>query len=572
MVSALLPKTNRITLKWICRMAIWMMISIVWGTSSWAAGADDLLKAAQKELGNAQRNMFSCKTEQAIAGLQKAQELIEQAKASDPNNKKIKGLESKAGKLCKDLERRTGKDLGGGTLSSKKSAPAPAAKPAASKPASKPAAARQAVQKPASSGAATKEKLPYNARKYFFNVDRDLNNMERYFDQIAKADRDDLKKLNIKHIENGLKGCESNLKKAREEAAKKGVNAHPKFDDAEKRIAGYEERLKKEKGGFEQAQAEQKAKGAKVQADADAMRAEYDRLRDFFNKTPGTVIYYNDIKAPEKLIGEIENFEKNDLAGVKDKIQAFEAKYGTDPEKIEKEADAAGYASNSGYDASYGYRKLSEGIAKVAKTRTVMAEDLIKRMEMTLEHHVSGGHDFFVLEGVKDARAWLKLAERYDAGNPKVKQAVSEFDARAQKCMADFNAKVDNRKWPAHAANAPGNAKSLAKAALDYFKNDVGWGKRDQNPRAKDKEPRIPVAVSVRGPWSVQKKNILGEPIMWGLPVFLAVELESEKPMKVMRVFNLTLRTQEAKGVKKAPPFFSATVGDSWYIRPNAVK
>ncbi len=68
------------------------------------------------------------------------------------------------------------------------------------------------------------------------------------------------------------------------------------------------------------------------------------------------------------------------------------------------------------------------------------------------------------------------------------------------------------------------------------------------------------------------KKNLLEEPIQYGLPIVSAEQVESEKELDLARVYEGTLLTEEYKGVKTAPPFIGAAVGDSYYIRPSAVK
>jgi len=83
---------------------------------------------------------------------------------------------------------------------------------------------------------------------------------------------------------------------------------------------------------------------------------------------------------------------------------------------------------------------------------------------------------------------------------------------------------------------------------------------------------RHPLAVIVTGPWSVQKKNLLGEPIMYGLPIKLAVKVDEDKELDAVRVYDLTMRTMEKRGVKMEPPFDHITVGNSYFIRPNKVK
>lgn len=48
--------------------------------------------------------------------------------------------------------------------------------------------------------------------------------------------------------------------------------------------------------------------------------------------------------------------------------------------------------------------------------------------------------------------------------------------------------------------------------------------------------------------------------------------MDGEKKDNLARVYNLTLRNAESANAKPEPPFTEITVGDSWYIRPSAVK
>jgi hypothetical protein len=159
------------------------------------------------------------------------------------------------------------------------------------------------------------------------------------------------------------------------------------------------------------------------------------------------------------------------------------------------------------------------------------------------------------------------MAAAFKPDNEKVQSLKESLDGTLAEDMQQFKKKLRVRTWPEHAADAPKKAKKLAGIALDYFKNSPDWGKRPA-----DKEGRIPLAVSITGPWSIQKRNILGEPIMYGLPVKFAVQVPKEKSDGLARVYTLTLRTQERKGVKAEPPFDSVTVGNSYYISTTAVK
>ena len=76
-----------------------------------AADADGLYKEADKAIRNSQRAMFNGKMEESRELLNKAGELIEQIKAADPGDSRLKTLESKYAKQAGDLDRRTPKDM-----------------------------------------------------------------------------------------------------------------------------------------------------------------------------------------------------------------------------------------------------------------------------------------------------------------------------------------------------------------------------------------------------------------------------------------------------------------------------
>ena len=80
------------------------MVAVVFAEDTQA-----LLKQVDKDLRAAERDMFSGKTEKAIASLENINLSIQKVKADDPNNPKLKTAENKYNKLVKDLERRTGK-------------------------------------------------------------------------------------------------------------------------------------------------------------------------------------------------------------------------------------------------------------------------------------------------------------------------------------------------------------------------------------------------------------------------------------------------------------------------------
>jgi hypothetical protein len=532
------------------------------GLSSWAGAVT--VSEVSSALRQAERDMFNGKSDKAIAALENIRQALTALKAEDPNNTSIASLESKYTKLVKDLERRTGKDLGGGTLTAAAASTETAmpGKPASgSEPGAEAATAAAPVE---GAEAAPAAKLPYDARRPMSQVDRLLNslasNLENLADPEYPGDKDQL----VGNIEAKLPEIRSTLDQAKSFAAEKGVTSHPDFDSAEARLSEAEQVVAQAKGQYEEDKAAAAAMSGEVGADVAALKAEYDRVSSIFDAATGTAIYYNDLEPVEKLIVQIEDFENSELPGVRKAMDAFAAKYGATREEIDGKADAMGYSGD--YRASFPYTELAEGIENVAKTRVVMAEDLVAKANQRLANIQEGrGHDFSVGEQYAMVKAWYDMAARYDAENPKVTEARAGVDQQIAEGMKSFNAEIDKRTWPGHASNAPKDAKALAQAALDWFKNSPDWGKRPQ-------DARKPLAVAVKGPWSVQATNILGEPIMYGLPVLLAVEVESDKALNVARVYDLTMRTVEQRGVKMEPPFDSITVGNSYYIRPSAVK
>jgi len=526
-----------------------------------AADVKGLLKEVNKELRQAQRDMFGGKTEKAIASLENIKVKLFEAKEADPNNPQIKSYEGKYKKLVKDLERRTGKDLGGGSLTAASSS---TKTHLPSKPEAKPMEKKAAAEPAGESGGSVAAKLPHNARRPTQNAQRDLQRIDSSMERLGnpKWNQDQL----VENMKKSLNRARNNLETAREEASKKGVTSHPDFDTIEADIQAAEQKIAEAEKGVAQAKEAATASAAEVTADVEALKATYDRFLPVFQKATGNVAYYNNLKDVEGLVVQIENFEKNDLVQVQEQMSVFANKYGTTEVEIDKKTDAMGYVNNY-YRASFPYIEIKEGIENVAKTRTVMADDLIRRAEEMKMRTTKGIHDFARLEQHDRIRAWGKMAARFDPGNPRVKAFNDGVDAWVKADAKALYAKIDKATFPKQASDAPKNAKELAREAKAFLQKE-----EEKLAAQKGKEASKVLKVVVTGPWRVFKKNILGEPIQYNLPIATAVQTESEKKKDLARVYLSTMLTQEMKGVKKAPPYLGATVGNSYYIRPSAVK
>jgi hypothetical protein len=568
------------------RKSNWVLFSFVtvialslifWmGQTTQAVDANALLKQVGQELRQAERDMFAGKTDKAISAIEPIKELLIELTAVDPNNPGLKTVENKYKKLVKDLERRTGKDLGGGTLTATGTSiqtalpPRPEAKPMAEKGGPSPAtgAAETITKETASPAQATKAvaptKLPHDARRPFSEATSQIGRVDGYIERLNDPKSKFNKEQLVDNMDKSLTLARTKFDEAKALAAEKGVTSHPDFDKAEADLAAAEQKAAEAKQGYEEALAAAAASSKEVDADVKALLDEYKRVEPLFAKATGYVMHYNDLEPVKELLTQIENFEKNDLGKINGEMKTFAQKYGSTREEIDQKADAMGYSGQG--RASFPYTALSEGIENVQKTRTVMADDLIRRASDMRDQTSKGISDFARPKQYKRIKAWGELAAQLDRDNSRVKEFNSGLDSWIEEDMKALNAKIDKVTWPGYADNAPDDADKLSEIAVEFLQ-------KEENKRAeKNIEVGTVLAVVITGPWRVFKKNLLGEPIQYNLPILCAVEYESDKDLNAARVYDSTLLTEEYKGVKMAAPFLGATVGNSYYIRPSALK
>jgi hypothetical protein len=153
----------------------------------------------------------------------------------------------------------------------------------------------------------------------------------------------------------------------------------------------------------------------------------------------------------------------------------------------------------------------------------------------------------------------MDVATAFAIDKEAAKAESDKLDQIISKDAQEFSKKVESVTWPGTTKDAN------SKAAMKFFKESPDWG-------AHPTKPEMPIGVHIKGSWSVQKRDITGNPTMYGIPAKIAVQKESDKAKGLARVFNVTMRTQESRDPKQAPPFVSITVGDSWYIKADKVK
>ncbi len=523
-----------------------------------AIDTDTLVKRAGTELRAAQNKMFSGKKDEADEQLKNVRSLLDQIASADPENKNLTSLNTRYNRLRKDLDKRMGKtEETAVTASATEEESATKPERSSRTARSDRSIAKAPVAGKTASAKSSSGKLPYHARekmRAFDNQYRSVEYLLRKMEEAKEGDTTTPPEKYAEGVEKALPELQAILDEAKVEAGD-----HPDITAAQERLDSIPEKLAAVSGDVKAAQEKRATASTEIAKDTEALKKEYERLNTkIFSKATGTSLYYNDLKPVYELLAIIEDYEKNDKAKAEELLESFSEKYGSTRDEVTESTDD----SQAGWD----FDNFKKGVENVDKTRIAMAEDMVKKVVQKCEG-LTSLHDFYRIEQHDLIKEWSATAEKFAADNEK----VIEVKASLEKTLADdvvkLREKIAAKKWPEHAANAPKDAKKLAKAALEWFKNAPGWGTKE-----KEKEPYDILAVSITGPWSVQEKNILGEPIVYGLPVKVAVQQKADKERGMARVFILTLRTFEERDAKKAPPFDYPTVGDSYFILAENVK
>jgi hypothetical protein len=250
-------RPGSIRLNWALFMTAAFYLAVFAAAPIIAQDVKALLKQYSKEQRQAEKDMFSGKTENAISSLENLRNLLARIKEVAPDNPQLKTATNKYKKLVKDLERKTGQDLGGGSTTVAKGSgvelpPKPKAKslekttpdaPAAASPGSPPAVAATKVDKLPGAVTSRIKKIDKSLDKVNKDLDRnsvqraefEFKNVRKIYNEIqdrygdqAPADHPEMIALSerIATVENRLQGmvgeaaaAEASANKAKEENA-----------------------------------------------------------------------------------------------------------------------------------------------------------------------------------------------------------------------------------------------------------------------------------------------------------------------------------------------------------------
>lgn len=509
----------------LCLMVFFLAIPLLLNAQS----ATDIVKELNTELRNAQSAYFNQKFEKSLEGVEKSSALIENLKKIDAQHKQLKSFEQRLGKLKSDLDKKLKKSEAGGIVSKA---------PANSRPA-------QAFGKTDISKTA---RLPRKTAAELRELSKTMDSLERFekgrMDRLAQGENPERVESILGEISAKAESIDGLLAKLTAAAQEEGALEHPEYLEIKERSAMVKAWATQQIKDTREKVAKLQAGQAAATEAADNLKKLWEEYDDKFFTKINNLSYENSMEKLGEafnLIAEF-NLQKSALLST---IEDFEKKFGNTREAIEE--------ATGGMDAVYPWENFKQALQNLDKTPARMAENMKSMLEGEISS-LPSRHDFYRIDRHNEIKKMVEFCRKNVADFTQ----AAEIAAKLETDLNKFHEKIAAHEWPANKGSSSDQA-----AALEYLSNS--WGK-DQKHNYKV------LGTVVRGDWSVQKKDLLGQPIMYGLPVLLAVQKPEDKEHGLARVFVLTLRTAEAAGIKMAPPFTSDTVGDSHFIKAEKIK
>jgi len=258
----------------------------------------------------------------------------------------------------------------------------------------------------------------------------------------------------------------------------------------------------------------------------------------------------------QKILKDYQKLESGDLKKLNTIISGFEKKYGTNRDQIDN-AVVQALGSRPRRRTSYVYEELKKGQENLAAFPAEMSDKLLGMVERDLQH-MKAYNDKIKAKKFDQAKQLLEMALEFNPENKAAKEKLGQIGKLKDTELAAVEKKIDEAEWNPHSArfNGPGDPDSLVDEVEKFLEiNDKG-----------ERKDTI-LAVRISGDWRVADKSVIGTPLTYGLPVHVAYR--PVKDPKTATVQSLTMVTRENK---KAPPFKTYWVGDSWRVRANKIQ
>jgi hypothetical protein len=251
---------------------------------------------------------------------------------------------------------------------------------------------------------------------------------------------------------------------------------------------------------------------------------------------------------------------RREAPAVRSQLEAFAAKYGRDRNGIDDAMERLRNPQNPRPSPPAGtcFEELSNGLTNLDEAPKEEAKRILTAAVRSLDAIESHTADTERDKRYGQVEASLQLAFKFNPADAEAGNWIAKVKALRLKSAADIEKSLDEARFPAAFTGftGPGSEAALEESCVKYFNGS---------------DPsQTTVKVRVAGNWVVAKKNIFGEPIQWGLPVWAVGYHNNEK--EIARVFQMTMITAEGPGVAKSPPWTGAWVGDSFRMRTGNIR
>ena len=261
----------------------------------------------------------------------------------------------------------------------------------------------------------------------------------------------------------------------------------------------------------------------------------------------------------DKILKLLATVEK-EIPAINKQLDAFEKKYGSTMSDIDSKIYTLTETvkkQRPDKNAGRAYEECRDYIKNIPPSRKEKAKELIQDAE-SVQRTINAFDTQVTQENYDKLRTNLDYALKFDPENTTAKEMRAAADKDQKEKLGTIKDKIAGAEWPKPFEDfaGPGNPEKLAEAAMKYLHKDEA--------RRNSDDPDQTFAVIVKGDWRSMKKNIVGETILWGLPVWAACSNSKEKGEGLCRVFSLTMITRKERNVKKEPPFTGAYTGNSY--------
>jgi hypothetical protein len=388
-----------------------------------------------------------------------------------------------------------------------------------------------------------------------------LNNAEERLAAWQRAEREDAARMAKRGAERGRDEASEELATFRSNYPE--VAGHPDVAAVDERIVALDSALAEQAQAAQAASAASEAAGAGAQADAERIIALHAAHDDALRAIHGnSVVYYED---PESAREGLETIELAEAAAaeIRPVMQAVVQRYGRKRGDITEAMDAAGVSVDKpNYLVAANAHDLFEFLEQLAGTRSASAQTLVDGVKARLDDL----DDFAAniqQQRLGDALEMIEIAQEIDPNHDELGRLRVAVEEAASEKQAEQMARIESTEWPGHVASfdGPGSIDELSRTVHEYLSNDRDWGQREV-------KPQEILSVAVRGPWQVAKRDILGQPIQWRLPVLVAVTDEELRPDGIARAYELSMVAMEgaANDAPKSPPWDGFWVGDNFFL------